>query len=97
MVRKYNHTNSQKGSRSDLNNYRPISLMSNIYKLFSKIITRRLTKHLEEEQPPEQAGFRTGFSTTDHLQALNQIIEKTKEYNLKLYIAFIDFKRRLIV
>ena len=31
-----------------------------------------------------------GSSTTDHLRALNQIIEKPNEYNLLLYIGFID-------
>ena len=83
----------KKGSRNDLNNYRPITLMSNLYKLFSKIIVRRLTKTLDEEQPQEQAGFRSKFSTSDHLQTLNQVVEKTREHNLKLYMAFIDFKK----
>lgn len=81
------------GPKDDLNNYRPISLMSNLYKLFTKIITRRLTQILDENQPPEQAGFRSGFSTADHLQALNQIIEKMEEFNLPLYIAFVDYKK----
>ena len=67
--------------------------MSNTYKLFSKIITRRITKILDENQPQEQAGFRSGFSTIDHLQTVNQIMEKTREYNLELYIAFIDFAK----
>lgn len=83
----------KKGNRDDLTNYRPISLMSNMYKLFSKIMTKRLTNILDEQQPPEQAGFRTGFSTTDHLQTINQIIEKAQEFNIKLYIAFVDFTK----
>lgn len=83
----------KKGPKDDLSNYRPISLMSNLYKLFTKIITRRLTQILDENQPPEQAGFRSGFSTADHLQALNQIIEKMEEFNLPLYIAFVDYKK----
>ena len=41
----------------------------------------------------EQAGFRKGCSTTDHLQALNQIIEKSNEYNSPLCIGFIDFEK----
>lgn len=80
----------KKGPKDDLNNYRPISLMSNLYKLFSKIITKTLTKILDENQPPQQAGFRSGYSTTDHIQTINQIFEKMEEYNHEIHIAFID-------
>ena len=50
-------------------------------------------KELERNQTREQAGFRKGYSTTDHLQALNQIIEKSNEYNLPPYIGFIDYEK----
>ena len=52
-----------------------ISLLNNIYELFTKIITNRITRTLDENQPREQAGFRRGFSTIDHLHAVNQLIE----------------------
>ena len=81
----------KKGTRDDLNNFRPISLMSNFYKIFIKTIARRIERTLDEEQPPEQAGFRAGYSTIDHLQTMNQLIEKTNEYNRKMYIALIDY------
>ena len=50
----------------------------------------RVEKNLDEHQPTEQAGFQKGYSTSDHLQALNQIIEKSNEYNLLLSIGFTD-------
>ena len=45
---------------------------------------------LDENQPREQAGFRKAYPTPEHLQALNQIIEKSNEYNLPVCIRFID-------
>ena len=83
----------KKGNREDLNNYRPISLLPNLYKLFMKILTNRITKIMDENQPPDQAGFRTNYSTIDHLQTVNQVIEKAHEFNLNIYMAFIDFSK----
>ena len=58
-----------------------------------RISQTRIERTLDENQPREQAGFRKGYSTTDHLQALNQIIEKSNEYNLPLCIGFIDYEK----
>ena len=66
-----------------------------MYKLFKKIITTRLEKKLDENQPREQAGFRNKYSTTDHigigLHAINQ--EKCRDYNIPLCVASVDYKK----
>jgi hypothetical protein len=56
----------QHGSKNDLNDYRPITLFSNLHNLLSKILSRRFTRILDKIQSPDQASFRFGFSTTDH-------------------------------
>ena len=66
----------------DIKNCRPISLLSHSYNIFTRLL-----------QPRDQAGFRKGYSTTDHLQALNQIKEKSNEYNLPLCLGFIDYEK----
>jgi hypothetical protein len=53
------------------------TLLHKLYKLFSKIQTRGLTRILDENQPPRHAGFRSGFSVTDHLQATKEVTEKS--------------------
>ncbi|PZC87283.1 hypothetical protein B5X24_HaOG201519 [Helicoverpa armigera] len=83
----------KKGQKEDINNYRPISLMLNIYKVFSKVILERISKRLGENQPREQAGFRQKFSTLDHIHTVKQIIEKYREYNKNIYMAFIDYSK----
>lgn len=83
----------KKGDKSDIGNYRPISIMSNIYKVFSKILLSRISKILDENQPKEQAGFRSKFSTIDHIYTVKQILEKFKEYNCVYYLGFIDYNK----
>lgn len=83
----------KKGPRENIGNYRPISLMSNVYKIFSKIILDRITTKLDENQPIEQAGFRKNFATIDHIHTVKQVLEKYNEYNKHLYMVFIDYTK----
>ena len=83
----------KRGNKKDLKNYRPICLLSNIYKVPTKVLTKRLEKILDENQPREQAGFRCGYSTTDHIHVVNQLNEKCTEYNIPLCIAFVDYEK----
>ncbi|KAG7299483.1 hypothetical protein JYU34_016444 [Plutella xylostella] len=83
----------KKGNKALLKNYRPIALLSHVYKLFSRVITNRLEQRLDDFQPPEQAGFRKGYSTIDHIHTLRQVIQKTEEYNLPLCLAFVDYEK----
>ena len=58
-----------------------------------KVIEIRIASTLDLHQPPEQAGFRPHFSTTDHLYTINQVIEKYNEFNKPLYLAFVDYAK----
>ena len=66
------------GDKSDPNNYRGISICSNLSKLFTSIINERITKHLATNDllAQEQAGFRKEYRTTDNMFILNHIINK---------------------
>lgn len=83
----------KKGDITKLENYRPISLLQQIYKLFTKVITKRITTKLDFYQPVEQAGFRSGFSTNDHLQVIRSLIEKHTEYKIDIALAFVDYEK----
>ena len=54
------------GSKSNLNNYRPISLLTNFSKILEKLICSRLTKFLNKNKiiHSNQYGFRQNSSTT---------------------------------
>ena len=85
-----------KGDSADFNNYRAITLLSCLGKLFTSVINSRLeTYSLETNLILEnQAGFRKGYSTTDHLFLLKNFIDIfVKNQNHKLYCAFVDYKK----
>ncbi|KAK6740728.1 hypothetical protein RB195_008899 [Necator americanus] len=83
----------KKGDREDLRNYRPICLLSVLYKVFTKIILTRISRTLDEAQPQEQAGFRQGFSCSDHNQTVSRVIEICREYRLPIVLTFVEHEK----
>lgn len=84
-----------KGDQSEPSNYRPITVLSCLSKLFTSILNNRLTKFLDTHDAlnENQAGFRKGYSVTDHIFSLNTLIELLRSQKKKLYCAFIDFSQ----
>ena len=81
---------TNKRERSDYNNYRGISLLSVIGKVFAKVILIRLQKLAERVYPESKRGFRARRSTIDMVVSLRQLQAKCREQQMPLYIAFVD-------
>ena len=66
-----------KGDINNPDNYRGITLLSCIGKLFTAALNERLTSYIDASGSigDEQAGFRHGFSTIDHIFTLHALIE----------------------
>ena len=58
------------GDRQDCSNYRGVTLLSVLGKVFAQIILDRIRQHLLEHQHPEQSGFTPKMSTIDCIPAL---------------------------
>ena len=84
-----------KGDPTLPQNYRPITLLSCLGKLFTAIISNRLNKYMEESNTigSSQAGFRNNQSTVDNLFILQSLVELLHSQKKKLFCAFIDFKQ----
>ena len=85
-----------KGDKMDVNNYRGITILSCLGKLFTSVINARLNKYADEVNliNENQTGFRKKYSTTDHVFLLKNFIDIfVKNGNQKLYCAFVDYKK----
>ena len=84
------------GTKSDPNNYRGISLLSCLGKLFSAILNQRLLGYASEKKNlnTEQLGFLSGNRTSDAHIILNTLIQSYCHTNgKKIFACFIDFKK----
>ena len=79
-----------KGDRGDCNNYRGISLLSVVGKVFARVVLKRLQVLAEQIYPESQCGFRANRSTIDMIFSLRQLQEKCREQRQPLFITFID-------
>ena len=74
-----------KGDPNQVQNHRPITILSCLGKLFTSILSKRLTRYLESNNllNRNQAGFRGGYSCQDHIFTLYSLIEIPKTRNKK--------------
>eukprot|EP00745_Piridium_sociabile_P019023 TRINITY_DN2876_c1_g1_i4.p1 TRINITY_DN2876_c1_g1~~TRINITY_DN2876_c1_g1_i4.p1 ORF type:complete len:404 (+),score=105.74 TRINITY_DN2876_c1_g1_i4:2-1213(+) len=83
----------KKGNLQQCQNYRTISLISHASKVMLKVILNRLKPQAEEIIAEEQAGFRSGRSTTEQLFNLRVLCEKYSQHQQDIYLVFIDYKQ----
>lgn len=62
----------KKGSRLDCTNYRPITLLSHVYKLLMQIIYNQISTQLMSALPRNQAAYQPGRGTTADIAASNR-------------------------
>ena len=85
----------KKGDKLDCNNYRPISLLSNISKIFEKCMHTRLTNFLWINKLlfSHQFGFRNGYSRNHALTSLTEMIRKAIDEDKFACGVFIDLQK----
>ena len=76
-------------------NYRPITLLPVLGKLFEKIIRSRLNELIKEKIPAFQFGFKEKRSTVHPLTILTSNVQTAKHVNLKSAAIFLDIKKSL--
>lgn len=65
----------KKGDKADFGNYRPISRLTGIYKLYTAIIHERISEGIDHWLQQTQYGFRAGRGAAEAIQYVRRMIE----------------------
>lgn len=82
----------KKGDANNVNNYRGITLVSCLSKLFTSVLNKRIVNFCETNNviSDAQFGFRKGRSTVDALFTLTNIVQNYLFNNKRLYCVYVD-------
>lgn len=86
----------KKGDVNLPNNYRPISLINTVTKLFTTMLTTRLDKWCTKNKKISefQAGFRSGTGCVEQAFVLNTLIQnQLRNKNSRLFCMFVDLSQ----
>lgn len=83
----------KKGERSSVDNYRPISKISILPKIFSKIINKKMSLIINSFLNDTQHGFRKGHSTITNLAIFKHNIIDSFSAKSQLDTVFTDFEK----
>lgn len=87
------HPLHKKGSKSDPNNYRGISLLDVTYKILSRALLERAEPQLDCQLGEYQAGFRKGRSCPEQIFNLKNILAYQKLRAKQYVVTFVDFQK----
>ena len=82
-----------KGERTDCKNYRGISLLSVVGKIYAAILVNRVRRVTGDLNDGEQGVFRAGRGCIDQIFTLKQIGERAREKKRRVYVGFIDLEK----
>ena len=71
----------------------PIASLRLLYEVFAYLVLGRIEETLEQHQPEEQHGFRSGRRIEEHLLTANIVIDKTLLANIPLWILSLDLSK----
>ena len=85
----------KKGRKEDVNNYRPISVLPIVAKVFERIVHKQLYEYLERNHilHPDQSGYRPKHSTLDALLKAIDYWRRALDSNELVGAVFIDLSK----
>ena len=83
----------KQGDCEQIKNYRPITLLPILYKLYARIILARVKGDLDKYLSSDSAGYRAGYSCEDHIFVANEVVRQSECFGTTLWIAKLDVSK----
>lgn len=83
----------KKGDKHEIENYRPIVILSNVAKVFEIVIHEIVFSHSKGLIIPNQHGFFAGRSTTTNLLSVTQFVSEVLDRGSQVDIIYTDFSK----
>ena len=83
---------SKGGDRTDHDNYRPISVLTQLNQIFERLIHSRLSEFMKDKLHKNQFGFQKGHSTAHAITAINEHLINNLEKQKVSALLFLDLK-----
>jgi hypothetical protein len=83
----------KKGDTTQIKNWRPISLLSNFYKIISRLINNRLKKITDRVLSRSQKGFNRSRQIQEVLINSIETMEYCKRHNIKAAMVSVDVSK----
>ena len=81
------------GELSYLKNFRPITLLTSLYKIIAKLLAKRMTPNLKDWILPSQTGFVPNRFIFDNLYLAYESMQCAKDSDQDLTIVLMDFDK----
>ncbi len=83
----------KKGDPKKQENYRPISLLTSIYKVYTALLQIRIAKAIDDDIFETQFGFRKAKSTSNPIGCIKRILERAEGTKHPIFLVFLDWEK----
>ena len=83
----------KKNDRTDKSNYRPVSILPNLSKVFERCIYKQLSAYFDRILSKQQCGFRKGFNVQHSLLKLLEKWSQSLDQGLEFGVLLTDLSK----
>ena len=83
----------KKGETDDPANYRPISLLNTLYKIYASLIQKRIADAIDDKLQTTQYGFRPNRGTAEAIQYIRRMVDKEESRNSNTLLVLLVWEK----